>query len=59
MNKLKYTLHKNKVRRQKFFNEKDIDINNELIINGCAADELNTTKRLKIIPTDRKYDNLN
>jgi hypothetical protein len=58
-NKLKYTLHKNKVRRQKFFNEKDIDINNELIINGCAADELNTTKRLKIIPTDRKYDNLN
>ena len=57
--KLKYTLHKNKVRRQKFFNEKDIDINNELIITGCAADELNTTKRLKIIPTDRKYDNLN
>jgi hypothetical protein len=58
-NKLEYTLHKNKVRRQKLFDERIIDINNELIITGCAADELNTTKRLKIIPTERKYDNLN
>jgi hypothetical protein len=58
-NKLEYTLHKNKVRRQKLFEKKNIDINNELIITGCAADELNTTKRLKIIPTERKYDNLN
>ena len=58
-NKLEYTLHKNKINRQKFFNEENININNELIITGCAADELNTTKRLKIIPTDRKYDNLN
>ena len=57
--KLEYTLHKNKINRQKFFNEENININNELIITGCAADELNTTKRLKIIPTERKYDNLN
>jgi hypothetical protein len=57
--KLKYMLHMNKAKREKLFDEKFIDVKNELIITGCAADELNTTKRLKTIPTDRKYDNLN
>ena len=57
--KLEYKLHINKSKRQKLFDEKFIDVNNELIITGCAADELNTTKRLKTIPTDRKYDNFN
>jgi hypothetical protein len=57
--KLDYILQINKKSREKIFDEKLIDVNNELIINGCAADELNTVKRLKIIPTDRKYDDLN
>ena len=58
-NKLDYILQINKKNREKIFDEKIIDINNELIINGCAADELNTIKRIKTIPIDRKYFDLN
>ena len=57
--KLDYILQINKKSREKLFDEKFTDVNNDLIITGCGADELNTTKRLKTIPTDRKYFNLN
>jgi hypothetical protein len=59
-NKIEYILHKNKITRQRLFDENKIDLTKELIITGCAADELNTTKRLHTIPAvDRKYDDMN